>query len=80
MLVLELEAVDVRDEELVLVGEELAVLLGLGEGAPVEELEGVPEVDRERVDVAALVALALLDDDDVGDGEALRRLAMLRPR
>ena len=52
----------------------------LGEGAPVEELEGVPEVGGERVDVAALVALALLEDDDVGEGEVLRRLAMLRPR
>ena len=56
------------------------MLLGLREGIPVEELEGVPEVGGERVDVAALIALALLDDEDVGDGEALRRLAMLRPR
>ena len=80
MLVLELEAVDVREEELVLVGEELAVLLGLGEGVPAEELEDVPEVVGERVDVTALVALALLDDGGVGEGEALRRLAMLRPR
>ena len=63
-----------------LVGEELDVSLVLGEGVPVEELEGVLEVDEERVDVAALVVLALTDDDDVGDGEALRRLAMLRPR
>ena len=69
----ELEAVDVRDEELVLVGEELDVSLVLG------ELENVPEVDGERVDVAALDALTLLDDD-VDDPVALRRLAMLRPR
>ena len=54
--------------------------LVLSESVPVEELEGVPEVDEERVDVAALVVLALFDDDDVCDGEALRRLAMLRPR
>ena len=56
------------------------MLLGLGEGAPVEELENVPESDGERVDVAVLVALALLDDDNVDAGDALRRLAMLRPR
>jgi len=74
----ELEAVDVREEELVLVGAELDVSLVLGEGVPVEELKGV--VDEERVDVAALVALALLDEDGVGAGDALRRLAMLRPR
>ena len=54
------------------------MLLGLGEGVPVDELEGV--VDGERVDVAALVALTLLDEDGVGAGDALRRLAMLRPR
>ena len=56
------------------------MLLGLGEGVPVEELEGMPEEVGERVDVAALVALALLDEEDVGDGEVLRRLAILRPR
>ena len=54
--------------------------LRLGEGVPVEELEGVTEVDEERIDVAALVVRALLDNDDVSDGEALRKLAMLRPR
>ena len=54
--------------------------LGLGVGVPVEELEDVPEGDDERVDVAAVVVLALLDEVDVGDGEALRKLAMLRPR
>ena len=47
-----------------LVGEELDVWLVLGEGVSVEELEEVPEGD----------------EDKVGDGEALRRLAMLRPR
>ena len=36
----------------------------LGEGVPVEEPDGVPEGD----------------EGDVGDEEALRRLAMLRPR
>ena len=76
----ELEAPDVRDEALVLVGEELAVWLGLGDGVPVKELDAVPEGDGERVDVAPLVVLALLDEDDVGAGDALRRLAMLRPR
>ena len=40
-----------------LVGEELEVSLVLGEGVPVEELEGVLEVDEERVDVAALIVL-----------------------
>ena len=55
-------------------------MLGLGEGVSDEELEDVPEEDGERVDVAALVVLALLDDNNVGDCEALRRLAMLRPR
>ena len=49
-------------------------------GVPIEELEDVPEGDDERVDVAAVVVLALLDDVDIGDGEALRKLAMLRPR
>ena len=44
VLVLELEAVDVCDEELVLVSEELAVLLGLGEGELDGKLEDVPEV------------------------------------
>ena len=62
VLVSELEAVDVRDEELVPVLEELPVPLGLGVGAPVEVLGGVP----------------VLDED--GDADALRRLAMLRPR
>ena len=38
--------------------------VGLGVGVPVEELDGVPEGD----------------EGDVGDEEALRRLAMLRPR
>lgn len=80
VLVLELEAVDVHEEELVLKSEELSVFPGLGEGVPVEELEDVSEVDGERVDAAALDALTLLDDDDVGDAEALCRLAMLRPR
>ena len=47
-----------------LVGEELDVWLVLGEGVSVEELEEVPEGD----------------EDKVGDGEALRRLATLRPR
>ena len=76
----ELKAVDVREEELVLVGEELDVSLMLGENVPVKEQEDVTEGDGERVDVAALVMLALLDDDDIGAGDALRRLAMLRPR
>ena len=76
----ELEAVDERDEELVLVGGELDMSFMLGEGVTVEELDAVPEGDGERVDVAALVVLALLDDDGVGAGDALRRLAMLRPR
>ena len=60
MLVCELEAL----EELVLVGDELAVRLRLGEGVPVEELEGVP----------------VAEEEDMGDVDALRRLAMLRPR
>ena len=51
-------------EEPVLVREELAVPLMLGEGVPVEELEGVP----------------VAEEEDAGDVDALRRLAMLRPR
>ena len=56
------------------------MLLGLGEGVPVEELEEEPEVEGERVDVAALVVLALLDNDGESAAEAMGRLAMLRPR
>ena len=41
---------------------------------PVEELDGVLEVDGERVEVTIFVAL------DVGEDSALRKLAMLRPR
>ena len=69
-----------RDDELELVGEVLNVLLMLGEGVPVEELEDVPEVDGELDDVAAPVELALSDGDGVVAGDALRKLAMLRPR
>ena len=76
----ELEAVDEREEELVVVCDELAVPLRLGEGVPVEEPEGVSELEGERVKVSELVVLALLVDDNVGAGDALRRLAMLRPR
>ena len=45
-------------------GDELAVLLRLGKGVPVEELEGVSEAE----------------EGVKGDVDALRRLAMLRPR
>jgi hypothetical protein len=51
-------------EEPVLVRDELAVLLKLDEDVPVEELEGVSVAEGE--DLRAL--------------DALRRLAMLRPR
>jgi len=54
------------------------VLLGLVRGVP-EELKGVPEGYGASIDVAALVVLTLLKDDD-GDGEVLQKLAMLRPR
>ena len=81
MAVCELDGVDDCNEELVLVREELAVPLELGEDVPVvdEELDDVAALD-ELNDVTALVMLALPDGNCVGAGDALRRLAMLRPR
>ena len=80
VLVCELEADDVREEELELVCEEVSAPLRLGEGASVEELEGVPEAEGDRDAVDTPDVLALLVDDGVGAGVTLRRLAMLRPR
>ena len=59
MLVSELEAVEVRDEELVPVLEELAVPLGLGVGVPVEVLGGVFVLDEDGDD-EVLRRLAML--------------------
>ena len=60
MLVSELEALG----EPVIVRDELAVLLRLGEGVPVKELQGVP----------------VAEEEGVKELDALRKLAMLRPR